>query len=140
MRPVNRASCPSALSSTVFSCTSSAAAISSPRASATAPAMPHAADASTTAGGGTRSGASTSTTTCASGRNSRSHSHSCTTRGLRERASALDKGSFGNGLAREDQLGRRVDLVPDVPEQEATRLPLVVDVRDDALAVRLVPP
>src|SRR5436305_9015740 len=35
-RPVNRASCPSALSSTVFSCTSSAATIRCPSASSTA--------------------------------------------------------------------------------------------------------
>ncbi len=39
-RPESRASCPSALSSTVFSWMSSAAAMSSPRASSTAPAMP----------------------------------------------------------------------------------------------------
>src|SRR5262245_13857862 len=138
-RSVSLASCPSALSSTVFSCISSAATTSSPRARSTAATTPVAAAASTTAGGGTRSGASTSTSTCASGRKSRSHSHSCTARGLRDRASALDKRPFCHRAAREDQLARGVDLVPDVPEQDAARPPLVVDVRDDALAVRLVP-
>ena len=38
-----------------------------------------------------------------------------------------------------DQLARRVDLVPDVPEQEPARLPVVVDVGDDAFAIRLGP-
>ena len=55
--PGARASCPSALSSTVFSCSSSAAATRCPRASSTAAASPVARPASTTAGGGTRSGA-----------------------------------------------------------------------------------
>ena len=38
-----------------------------------------------------------------------------------------------------DQLPRRVDLVPDVPEQEPARLAVAVDVGDDALPVRLDP-
>src|SRR5919197_1107343 len=36
-----------------------------------------------------------------------------------------------------DQLRRRGDLAPDVPEQEAARAPLGVDGGDDALPVRL---
>src|SRR5581483_2175474 len=137
-RPVRRASCPSALSRTVFACSSSAATTSSPRASSTADAMPNAAAAATTAGGGTRSLASGTTTRCASGRKTVSHIHSCRSRGLRERASS-DKRALADGLARPDQVPGRVDLVPDVPHQEAARATVVVDVGDRALAVRLVP-
>jgi hypothetical protein len=54
---------------------------------------------------------------------------------LRDRARALDgKGS----LSGPDQLSCVVELVPDVPEQHAARL-AVLDVRDDALSVRLLP-
>src|SRR3954451_24171929 len=71
----------------------SAAAIRCPRHSSTAPAIPLAVDARTTAGGGTRSGARASTTGCASGRKTCSHSTSLPRRALRERASA--PGGFG---------------------------------------------
>src|SRR3569833_5714 len=131
MRPVSRASCPSALSSTVFSCTSSAATISEPRASSTAPRMPTAAAASTTTGGGTRRRANGTTTRCARGRKTCSHSTSVPRLGFFE-ALKLDTARF-------DRVARRVELVPDVPEQEAARPPVCVDVRDRPLAERLVP-
>src|SRR5260221_3133542 len=111
-----------------------------PRASSTAPAIPAAPDASTTTGGDTRNRTSASTTRCAAGRNVRSQSHSCTARSFRERPSALDKRSLVDRLAGADQLGRGVDLAPRVPEQYTARPALPVDVRDDAFAVRLVPP
>src|SRR5260221_499965 len=111
-----------------------------PRASSTAPAMPAAPDASTTTGGDTRNRTSASTTRCAAGRNVRSQSHSCTARSFRERPSALDKRSLVDRLAGADQLSRGVDLAPRVPEQYTARPALPVDVRDEAFAVRLVPP
>src|SRR5256885_6155893 len=138
MRPVRRASCPSALSSTVFSCTSSAATTRCRRASSTAPPIPHAVPTSTTAGGGTRSGASASTTTCASGRKTSSHSVSCRSLGFRERAS-LDKDPLADRLRRANQLARRIDFAPGVPEQEPARTALLVDVRNRALSIRLLP-
>src|SRR5580765_5831778 len=101
----------------------------------TAPAMPAAPAATTTAGGGTRSRARTSTSGCASGRKTASHRISYPFRGFRERASVSDRKS---ALAGTDELTRVVDLVPDVPKQHAAR-PAVLDVRDDALAVRLLP-
>src|SRR5690348_18247092 len=102
--------------------------------------MPAPVDASTTAGGGTRSGSSTMTTRCASGRYTHSHSCSCASRGLRERARALDKRlRLVDGLSRTDPLPCDVDLVPRVPQQITARPAVVVDVCDDALAVRLLP-
>ena len=47
---------------------------------------------------------------------------------------ARDKGSLSGA----DQVAGGVDLVPHVPEQHAARL-AVLDIRDDALAVRLLP-
>src|SRR5260370_19897524 len=101
--------------------------------------MPAAPDASTTTGGATRNPTSASTTRCAAGRTVRSQSHSCTARSLRERPSALDKRALVDRSTGADQLGRGVDLVPDVPEENAARPALIVDVRDDTFAVRLVP-
>src|SRR5436305_1880773 len=140
MRPVRRASCPSALSSTVLSWTSSAASTRCPRASPTAPAMPVAAASRTTAGGGTRRRAKTSTPTCASGRKRCSQSTSVPRLAFFDRAkAALDKRPLADGHARFDQLARGVGLVPHVPEQEPARLPVVVDIRDRSLPVRLLP-
>src|SRR6478752_9777416 len=118
---------------------SRAATRSCPRASSTAPAMPAAAEASTTTGGGTRNGISTSTTRCASGRKTRSHSTSVPALDLRERASLEGKGALVDRRAGADQLTPGVDLAPRVPEQKAARPALAVDERDDALAVRLLP-
>ncbi len=49
------------------------------------------------------------------------------------RSAGVDDGAGAN------QLARRVDLAPGVPEQEPARLAVAVDVGDDALAVRLGP-
>src|SRR5690348_4899474 len=100
--------------------------------------MPHAVDARTTAGGGTRSGASASTTTCASGRKTISQTVSWRSLAFRERAS-LDKRSFSDRLAGAEQLACLVHLVPHVPEEEAARAAGLVDVGDRPLAVRLLP-
>jgi hypothetical protein len=55
---------------------------------------------------------------------------------LRERASAeLDSESSLSGA---EQVAGRVELVPDIPEQHTARA-AVLDVRDDALAIRLLP-
>ena len=48
-------------------------------------------------------------------------------------SAGVDDGTGAN------QLARRVDLAPGVPEQEPARLAVAVDVGDDALAVRLGP-
>src|SRR5436190_16286332 len=135
VRPVRRASWPSALSSSVFSWTRSAAASNEPRPSSTAAARPTPPAATTTSGGGTWRRANRRTSGCASGRKTFSHTSSVPRRGLRDRARGLDgKGS----LSGPDQLACVVDLVPHVPEQHAARF-AVLDVRDDALAVRLLP-
>src|SRR3954452_2272474 len=118
----------------------SAAAIRCPCHSSTAPAIPVAVDARTTAGGGTRSGARTSTTRCASGRNTCSQSASLPRRGLRERASALDKLCPLDRLPGLDPLARVVNLPPGVPEEEAARVLVRVDVGDDPLSKRSLPP
>src|SRR4051794_37439937 len=117
----------------------SAAAIRWPCHNSTAPAIPLAVDARTTAGGGTRSGARASTTGCASGRKTCSHSTSLPRRALRERASALDKLRPLHRLSRLDALACVVDLPPCVPEEEAARARVRVDVRDDSLALRGLP-
>src|SRR4051812_3441293 len=135
VRPVSRASWPSALSSSVLSWTRSAAASKEPRPSSTVAARPAAPAATTTSGGGTRRRAKRRTRGCASGRKTFSHTSSVPRRGLRDRASALDrKGAH----SRANQLTGVVELVPHVPEQHAARL-AVLDIRDDALPVRLLP-
>src|SRR5687768_373026 len=139
MRPESLASCPSALSSRVFSCTSSAASRNRPCASSTAATIPVAPEAAATKGGGTRSGSSARTTTCASGRKRRSQTTSWPTFALRERARALDKRGLVDRLPGSDQLAAALDVIPDVPVQEPARPPVLVDVRDDPLAVRLLP-
>src|SRR5471030_1365230 len=64
---------------------------------------------------------------------------SCAALGLRERSRALDKvGLFDRG-SRPDQLAAPVDVIPHVPEEEPARPPVIVDVRDNPLAVRLLP-
>src|SRR5690242_10936192 len=131
---MNRASWPSALSSSVLSWTRSAATTSEPRPSSTAAAIP-AVPAAATTGGATRSRASARTSGCASGRKTRSHTSSVPSRGFRDRARALNRKS---ALARDEQLPGRVELVPDVPEEDAAR-PAVLDVRDYALPIRLLP-
>src|SRR5438552_14654829 len=136
----SRVSWSSALSSMVFSWTSSAAATRWPRASSTAAAIPVAPADAATGGGGTRSGSSASTTRCASGRKTSSQRRSCATFVFRERASPLDNRHRVDRLGGADQLASGLDLVPDVPEQEAARPPRVVHVGNDALAVRDVPP
>src|SRR5579859_708163 len=136
VRPVSRASWPSALSSRVLSWTRVAAASSDPWPSSTAAATPAAPANATTTGGGTRSRANTRTSGCARGRKTRSHTTSVPRRGLRERARAeLDS---EGPLTGSQQVSRRIELVPDVPEQNAAR-PSALDVRDDALAIRLLP-
>src|SRR4051812_17791333 len=102
--------------------------------------MPAAADASTTAGGGTRNGASARTTTCAAGRKTYSASASVPSLAFLDRANALAKRRSLDDRARvADPRARLVDLAPRVPEEKAAWAPLAVDVCDDALAVRLVP-
>src|SRR3954453_4202806 len=108
------------------------------RASSTAPANPTAAASSTTTGGGTRSRANASTNGGASGRKRGSHNTPFPRLAFRDCAN-LDKRSFADGIACLDELDRRVDLAPDVPQQEPARAAFVVDVRDRALAVRLLP-
>src|SRR5579864_8726426 len=82
--------------------------------------------------------ASASTTRWASGRKTISHNASCRSLVLRERAS-LDKRSFAHRCAGADELTCSIDLVPDIPEQDAARAPVVVDIGDGALVIRLVP-
>src|SRR4051812_13356658 len=101
--------------------------------------MPVAPAEAATSGGGTRRGSSATTRRCASGRYTRSQTSSRATLFFRERSSALDKCRLVDRRAGGDQLAPAVDVIPHVPVEESARSTRPVDVRDDPLAIRLLP-
>ena len=92
------------MSSTVFAWRSTAAQTRCPPASTQAAASPVAAFASTTAGGGTRSGASATATTCATGRKTYSHRSSRPCRGFRAMLQPMDWPEIDGALEKEFEL------------------------------------
>src|SRR5215210_4215479 len=140
IRPVSRASWPSALSSTVFSWSSSAAARNRPCPSWTAATTPVTPAVAATSGGPTRRGTSATTRTCASGRNTSSQATSQPTLAFRDLFRApLGTHGLADGNPGADQLATTLDLIPDVPEQVSARAAGLVHVGDDALPILLLP-
>src|SRR6185437_184364 len=59
--------------------------------------------------------------------------------GCRERASWLDKRCLGDRRPSCDQFAAEIDVVPYVPEEESAWPLRLIDIRDDPLAIGLLP-